>query len=269
MNQHMLKYLQKLMAGGDMPTIPVKALLCDIGGVLYQGDAPIEGAVRAIESMKRLYPVRFVTNTTQKSGRQVVEKLRGMGFEIEAGEVLTALDITRAFLERRGGGAMFLLTEEAEAFFEGIPSSPCDFVVVGDAQQRFGYDALNAAFRALTEGAELVAAARNRYFRDHDGGLSMDAGGFVAALEYASGKEAQVLGKPSREFYHLACQAMGVRPEETLMVGDDIESDIRGAQEAGLRAALVKTGKFTPDDLQRGIIPDAVLDSIADFSLLV
>ena len=252
-----------------MRTTPIKALLCDIGGVLYVGDRPIEGAIRAIESMKRLYPVRFVTNTTQKSGAQVVAKLQQMGFDIKPSEVITALDITRMYLEREGGGACFLMTDDAVACFDGLPKEPCKYVVVGDAQEHFSYANLNRAFRILMEGGELIAAAKNRYFRDSDNQLSMDAGGFVAALEYASGREAHVIGKPSREFYRLACASMGVTPEETVMIGDDIESDILGAQEAGLKAAIVKTGKFSPEDLRRGIIPDAVLDSIADFSLLV
>jgi ribonucleotide monophosphatase NagD (HAD superfamily) len=96
----------------------------------------------------------------------------------------------------------------------------------------------------------------------------MDAGCFVAALAYASGKQARILGKPSREFYHLACASMDAAPEETIMVGDDIESDILGAQEAGLKAVLVKTGKFTPADLERGITPDLVLGSVVELTTL-
>ena len=251
-----------------MPSVPVKALLCDIGGVLYVGDEAVPGAIEAIGRIKKRYPVRFLTNTTQKSGAQVVEKLQAMGFDIDASEVITALDVTKMFLEREGSGACFLLTEEAKRFFDDLPKKPCRYVVVGDAQKNFSYKQLNKAFRTLMEGGELLAAAKNRYFKDSDNRLSMDAGGFVAALEYASGKEARVLGKPSKAFYHLACESMGVAPSEAVMIGDDIDSDILGAQEAGLKTALVKTGKFTPDDLVRGIIPDAVLDSVADFSLL-
>ena len=251
-----------------MPSHPIKALLCDIGGVLYVGDEAIPGAVEAIARIKKRYPVRFLTNTTQKSGAQVVEKLQAMGFDIDASEVITALDVTRMFLEREGSGACFLLTDDAKHFFEDLPKRPCRYVVVGDAQKNFNYKQLNKAFRTLMEGGELLAAAKNRYFKDGDGKLSLDAGGFVAALEYASGKEARILGKPSKEFYRLACASAGVEPSEAVMIGDDIDSDILGAQEAGLKTALVKTGKFTPDDLVRGIIPDAVLDSVADFSLL-
>jgi HAD superfamily hydrolase (TIGR01458 family) len=251
-----------------MRSTPIRGILCDIGGVLYVGDSPIEGAIEAVRSIKHRYPVRFVTNTTQKTGAQVVQKLQEMGFEIEPDEVITALDVTRQFLEREGAGACYLLTDDAADYFRDLHEKPCRYVVVGDAQKNFSYEHLNRAFRVLMDGGTLLAAAKNRYFMDSDGALSMDAGGFVAALEYACNTEAQIIGKPSLEFYHLVCASMDVKPEACVMIGDDIESDIMGAQEAGLKAALVKTGKFIPGDLLQGIIPDAVIDSIADFSLL-
>ncbi len=247
-----------------MQTTRTKALLCDIGGVLYVGETPIEGAIEAIKVLKKEYKMRFLTNTTQKTGAQVVTKLQAMGFEIDAGEVITALDVTRMLLEREQCGAMFLLTDDATAFFDDLPKDPCRYVVVGDAQHNFSYENLNKAFRLLMQGSELLAAAKNRYFKDSDNELSMDAGGFVAALEYASNTEARILGKPSEDFYRLACAAMETAPEETAMVGDDIESDILGAQRAGIKAVLVKTGKFSPNDLQRGIDPDLTLNSIAE-----
>ncbi len=249
-----------------MNPTPIKAVLCDIGGVLYVGDTPIEGAIETVARIKAHYPVRFLTNTTQKTGAQVVEKLREMGFDIDPSEVITALDVTKLLLQENGSGACYLLTDDATAFFDDLPKSPCRFVVVGDAQNNFSFEQMNSAFRLLMEGGELLAAAKNRYFKDGDGKLSMDAGGFVAALEYASGKKARIIGKPSKAFYHLACKAIAAKPEETLMIGDDIDSDIAGAQEAGLRAVLVQTGKFAPDDLERGITPDALINSLADLN---
>jgi len=250
-----------------MDTAAIKGILCDIGGVLYEGETPYPGAVEAIGRLKARYPVRFVTNTTQKTGPEVVKKLQQMGFDIDGSEVITALDVTKAYLIERQSRATFILTDEALAFFDDLPDAPCSCVVVGDAQTNFTYENLNAAFRTLMKGGELLAAAKNRYFKDHDGLLSMDAGGFVAALEYASGKEAHVIGKPSAAFYRLACAQMGLPPEAAVMIGDDIESDVGGAKEAGLQGILVETGKFTPADLERGIIPDAVFASIAELTL--
>ena len=119
-------------------------------------------------------------------------------------------------------------------------------------------------FRALINGASLIAAAKNRYFKDSDNDLSLDAGGFVEALEFASNKRAKIIGKPSKEFFYLAIKSLNLQPNEVLMVGDDIKSDILGAKKAGLKTALVKTGKFTNRDLQKGIKPDFLLDSVAN-----
>ena len=245
----------------------IKAVLCDIGGVLYVGDTPIEGAIEAVSRIKKHFPVRFITNTTQTRGDQVASLLQKMGFEIEADEIITALDVTKMYLQEHGSNAYYLLTEEAKKQFNDLAFENIEYVVVGDAQENFSYDSLNTAFRHLHAGAELLAAAKNRYFKDSDEELSMDAGGFVQALEYASQKEAKIIGKPSMEFYHLACQMLKCKPEECMMIGDDIESDIGGVQAAGLRTALVKTGKFRPQDLNMGIKPDIVIDSIADFTL--
>jgi ribonucleotide monophosphatase NagD (HAD superfamily) len=95
----------------------------------------------------------------------------------------------------------------------------------------------------------------------------MDAGPFVSALENASGGKAHIIGKPSCDFYHLACKSMGVDPKFTIMIGDDIQSDVLGAQKAGIKGILVRTGKFSPKDLDGTIIPDLIVDSIADICL--
>ena len=246
-----------------MKILDYKAILCDIGGVLYSGDKAIAGAIEAVKEIKKHYPIRFLTNTTQKTSEGVVQKLRSLGFDIKKEEVITALDITKMFLQQQQSNAYFLLTDEALTFFDDLQYEKEEYVIVGDAQENFSYNNLNTAFRKLYAGSKLVAIAKNRYFQDKDG-LSMDAGCFVAALEYASLQEARILGKPSREFFHLACEDMGVKPSECIMIGDDIEGDVKGAQDAGIKGVLVKTGKFSPKDLERGIEPDLVLDSIAD-----
>jgi len=241
----------------------IKAVLCDIGGVLYVGDSPIHGAVEAIREIKKHYPVRFLTNTTQKTSIQVVKKLQEMGFDILSDEIITALDVTKMFLEKEKSSAEFLLTDDARSFFDELRFYDKKYVVVGDAQHNFNYENLNSAFRKLMDGASLLAIAKNRYFKDADNELSMDAGCFVSALEYASGQKASLIGKPSEAFYHLACADMGVSPSECIMIGDDIEGDIKGAQDAGIQAALVRTGKFSKTDLSLGIKPDYIYESIA------
>jgi HAD superfamily hydrolase (TIGR01458 family) len=109
------------------------------------------------------------------------------------------------------------------------------------------------------DGAQLLALQKNRYWRREDG-LSLDAGPFVAALEYASGRSATVVGKPEREFFELALRELGLAPHEAAMVGDDAEADVAGAQIAGLKGIQVRTGKYRPGVEGR---PDLVLESFA------
>jgi phospholysine phosphohistidine inorganic pyrophosphate phosphatase len=136
-----------------------------------------------------------------------------------------------------------------------------DHVLVGDLGEGFAYDRLNAAFRCLMDGAELIALQKNRYWRREDG-LALDAGPFVAALEYASGKSATVVGKPEKGFFRLALEDLGLLPHEVAMVGDDAEADVAGAKRAGLKGVLVRTGKWTAE--REGGEADLVLDSVAD-----
>ena len=141
-------------------------------------------------------------------------------------------------------------------------------VVVGDLGAAWTFDLMNRAFRQLLGGAELLAIQRNRYWKTQDG-LTLDAGPFVAALEYAAGKQAVTAGKPSAAFFEAAARSLGLPASQVLMVGDDVASDVEGAMAAGLRGALVRTGKFRPGDLERETPPDAVIDSIADLPRLL
>jgi HAD superfamily hydrolase (TIGR01458 family) len=125
-------------------------------------------------------------------------------------------------------------------------------VVVGDAGDAFDYASLNRAFRELIDGANLIALAKNRSFKDADGKLSLDAGAFVAALEFASQRTALVLGKPAPGFLEAALASMDCPPKYAVMVGDDAEADVAGALRAGLGAAvLVRTGKYCHGDEER------------------
>lgn len=130
--------------------------------------------------------------------------------------------------------------------FSGLRTDGEEAVVVGDAGEFFTYDLLNRAYRKILHGAAFLALAKNRNFLDHDGELSLDAGPFVAALEYASGREATVFGKPAAMFFKLAVESLRCAPEEVAMIGDDVEADVGGAMAAGLMGVLVRTGKYRP-----------------------
>jgi HAD superfamily hydrolase (TIGR01458 family) len=134
-------------------------------------------------------------------------------------------------------------------------------VILGDLGDEFTPETLNGAFRLLMDGAELLALQHNRYWRRADG-LALDVGAYSAALEYASGREAVVVGKPSAQFFHAAVADMGL--EEAVMIGDDAEADVAGAMAAGLAGVLVRTGKYRDDAITRRVTPTAIVDSIVD-----
>jgi HAD superfamily hydrolase (TIGR01458 family) len=237
-------------------------LLVDLDGTLYVGDEPVEGARDAVESLKATgFVLRYVTNTTRRPRRWVREHLLSLGFQVEEAEIFTP---ARAAAGRIGTRSCFPLVDESlleDLAGVTITEDHPDYVLIGDLGEDFAYPRLDAAFRCLMDGAELLALQKNRYWRT-ESGLSLDAGPFVAALEYASGKQALVVGKPEPTFFRLALEDLGLAANEVAMVGDDAEADVVGAKKAGLSGIQVRTGKWQPGgDVTAA---DLVIDSIAD-----
>jgi HAD superfamily hydrolase (TIGR01458 family) len=244
----------------------LKAVLLDLGGVVYVGRDPLKGAIDGIERMRsRGLALRFLTNTTRSSKRMILDKLRSMGLTIAPEELFVPSSAVRQHLEAKGLIPHLLVHPNLLEDFEGLPEGTPNAVVIGDAGEGFTYQALNQAFRILTTGAEFLALAKNRSFRDEDNQLSLDAGAFVTALEYSSGTEATVFGKPSKAFFHAALESVGCTPDEAVMVGDDVESDVGGAMAAGIDGLLVQTGKYRPGD-ESAITPapTAVVTNLAN-----
>lgn len=227
----------------------LKAVLLDLGGVVYVGRDPLPGAIDAIERLRaRGLALRFLTNTTRSSRRMLLDKLRSMGLSIGPDELFVPASAVRQHLEAKKLAAHLLIHPNLQEDFEGLSDGSPGAVVIGDAGEGFTYQALNAAFRVLNSGAEFLALARNKSFRDEDNELSLDAGAFVTALEYSTGLTATVFGKPSEAFFSAALESAGCRADEAVMVGDDVEADVGGAMAAGLDGILVRTGKYRPGD---------------------
>jgi HAD superfamily hydrolase (TIGR01458 family) len=246
----------------------VRALLIDLDGVLYVGDEPVPGAREAVAELRaRGLALRFVTNTTVHPRARILESLNRRGFAVERHELATPAALAVAHCRQRGHRRVALLmADEVKEDFAELEEAvdDVDAVVVGDLGERFDYAVLNRAFRRLIEGAELVALQKNRYWRTPEG-LSLDVGPFVAALEYAARVRAVVVGKPSPDFFRTVLDGIPAEARHAAMVGDDVESDVGGAQAAGLHGILVRTGKYRADAVAAsGITPTATLGSIAD-----
>lgn len=245
-----------------------RGLLLDLEGVLHQGDVPIPGAAAALKDLQNGgRAIRYLTNTTTRPRRAIAQRLRAMGFEVAPEEVFSPPAAAAALLSEIGAKRIHLAAapELAEdlADFEIVEEAP-DAVVLGDLYKDFTWVRLNGLFQMIAAGAPLIALHKNRVSRREEG-ISLDLGPFVAALEYAAGIEARVVGKPSRQFFELALADLGLVPAEVVMVGDDIEADIGGAMAAGLAAVQVRTGKYRrQDDAHPTVTPTARIGSIVD-----
>lgn len=250
-----------------------RGILFDMDGVLYNAGTLIEGATEAVGWVRaRGIPYRFVTNTTSRPRSALVEKVRSFGIPATEAEILTPAAVTVEWLRAHGEGEIALfLRSSTRREFAGLPcleddaESGASYVVVGDLGDLWDYKTLNRAFRLLHHNpqAQLIALGMTRYWLAPDG-ISLDVAPFVAALEHATGRKALVFGKPAAAFFQAAAESLGLPAADVLMIGDDIEADVAGAQAAGLRGALVRTGKFRSADLDGPIAPDVTLDSIAD-----
>ena len=249
----------------------VSGVLFDLDGVLYNGEDPIAGAPEAVAAVRRSgIPTLFVTNTTSRPRSALQGKLAGFGIEAEVDEFLTPPVAAAAWIRRAGGGKAALFVPRAtKREFAGLESGPdaedVRYVVIGDLGAAWDYATLNSAFRLLHghPGRELIALGMTRYWQSPQG-ANLDVAPFAAALECATGLKATVMGKPAREFFLQAANMLGLPPAELLMVGDDLQADAVGARRVGLRAALVRTGKFRPGDLDHPEQPDWVLGSVRD-----
>lgn len=248
-------------------------ILFDLDGVIYLGDRAIDGAQQTLAWVRaEAIPHGFVTNTTSRPRAEVSAKLRAMGIDLDETRILTPPVAACDWLRRQGAQSLALFTAPATradfAAFELLPNAcedGADAVIIGDMGERWDFHQLNRAFRLLMAEPRphLVALGTTRYWRAEDG-LRLDTGPFVAALREASGTEPVVMGKPAAPFFAAALSMLGTAPGETWMIGDDVRADVHGAQAAGLKGALVRTGKFRPEDVRLGPLPDGVLRSVAD-----
>jgi len=247
--------------------IECKGVLIDLDGTVYDAGAAIPGAADAIRALRAAgIPLRFLTNTSRTSRAELARRLADHGIEAATDEVYTASYGAALWLASRGirRAAVLVPAVALEDFAEiSRDVATPQIVLVGDLGHGWTFERLKEAFRWLMAGADLVAIHRNPFWRSEEG-LTLDAGAFVAALEYATGREAKTIGKPSREFFETAARSMDLSTEDVAMVGDDLTTDIAGAKSVGAKAILVRTGKFGGTDLVRGTPePDLVLDSIA------
>lgn len=251
----------------------IKGLLFDLDGVLYIGSSPISGAVDAINKIRSSgIPCRFITNTSTLSLNSLQKKINTLGFAIPAHEIISAPQAALLYLKQEHDPVcQLLLAEDVKKDFQQFRQSDTEasHIVIGDIGNAWTYSLLNEVFANLIKGAKLIAIHKNRFWQTEQG-LQMDIGGFVHALEYASGTKAMIIGKPSAEFFQIALDDLGLAPGDVAIIGDDIDADVGGGQQAGLKGILVRTGKYRQGYTDASNVkPEKVIDSIADLPALL
>ncbi|XP_077677564.1 phospholysine phosphohistidine inorganic pyrophosphate phosphatase isoform X1 [Eretmochelys imbricata] len=266
----------------------IKGVVLDISGVLYDGGGdgggvPIPGSREAVEnvdyikvsSSSCLLPsmikasglkLRFCTNETQATRGKLVEKLQRLGFNVSVNEVTAPAPAACRILKERNLRPHLLVHDDLVPEFDQLDKANPNCVVIGDAADNFSYKNLNEAFRVLIglENPILISLGRGRYYKETDG-LKLDVGVYMKALEYACDVQAEVVGKPAKMFFQSALAEMEVEPQQAIMIGDDIVNDVGGAQQCGMRALQVRTGKYRPCDEQHPEVKaDGYVNNLAE-----
>ena len=244
--------------------------MLDVDGVFHVSGEPIAGGAEAVRRLRDDgHRLRFVTNNTTRTRADLAESLRAIHIELDDEELQTTPRAAARALEGKRVLALTMHAIVGELAGVELVGEDAEAVLVGGADETpetnlvFSFMNLARAFHELEAGAELYCLHKNRWWQTRHGPL-LDAGAFVAGLEYAADTEATVLGKPSPAYFEAALEALDADPELTWMVGDDIEADIVGAQRYGMKTVLVRTGKFRPDTVERGsVMPDAIVSSVA------
>ena len=249
------------------------AILFDLDGVFYQADNPIAGAADVARwANDNAIPHLFLTNTSSKPRSTLVEKLAYFGIDTNEAHILTPPVATVRWLQQNLAGEKIALfvPENTQVEFSDFELAQkggnAAAVVIGDLGGDWDFPTLNRAFQLLMSEPRprLIALGMTRYWQADDG-LRLDVAPFVMALSHAAEIEPIVMGKPALSFYKAAIDILGKTADQIVMIGDDIHGDVEGAQQAGIKAVLVRTGKFREADLELGIKPAAVLDSVVDF----
>jgi HAD superfamily hydrolase (TIGR01458 family) len=258
-----------------MVTATLDAVLLDIDGVLVASWEPIDGAAAAVTALRSAgYHIRFLTNTTSRTRASIGDTLRRVGIDVDDDEIATATSATAAHLAHRHPGRRVLLLNDGPTDDLGdVPLVGTDddpqVVVLGGAGPPFRWETLSDLAAHVAEGVPFVAMHGSAVWQTADG-LRLDTGAFAAAFEAATGIAPTVVGKPAPAMFVDALAELGCEPAAAVMVGDDVTSDVLGAQRAGLTGVLVRTGKFRPELLAAADgTPDHIVDSITDVPALL
>jgi NagD protein len=242
--------------------------LIDMDGVIYRGGQLIPGADRFINDLRRAdVPFRFLTNNSQRTRRDVATRLQRLGIDVEPEHVYTCAMATARYLaSQKPGGTAYVIGEGGllnalhENGYSVVDRDP-DYVVVGEGRT-LSFEMVEAALKMILGGAKLIATNLDPNCPT-ESGMRPGCGATVAMLEAASGVKAFSVGKPSPVMLRGARKELGLTTDQTVVIGDTMETDILGGVQLGFRTILVLSGGTSRGDLDRyAYRPEMVVDSI-------
>ena len=250
----------------------IQGVILDIDGVLEFAGRVYPGAVETLADLRaRGLAVCFLTNSTLKSRASAADRLRRRSFSVLPKEVITASYATACFLrEQKPRSCLVLLEGEGLREFDDLPhdAEGPEYLVVGDNRSAFNFEDLNRALGLLLGGARLVGMQSELV--DHSSGTpQLNVGSWAGMLARAAGVQATYVGKPAAYAFDLALRTLGLARQHVLMVGDKVSTDIAGANAAGIRSVLLRTGEFDERELAGPVRPDYVLDAFRDLPALL
>ena len=248
----------------------IRGVLFDLDGVLFHRHTILPMVIDVLNKLSRAnFPFRILSNITLLSKKTILEKFLESKLYFPSDWLLTPSTVACSWLKQHKEPAISLFVSPTlRDDFDGLhilsetAESGADFVLLGEMVDNWNAYALNRALRLILNGAQLVGLGMGHNWISAEG-MRLDVGAYVTALEYASKKKATIFGKPSPDYFRIALQQMELEPEGVLMVGDDIVTDIFGAQQVSLRTALVQTGRFRETDLHSGIKPDWIIPDVS------
>ena len=249
----------------------------DLDGTLYLGDHLLPGAADTVGAIRAAGArVAFLTNKPLELPSVYAAKLTDLGIPATADDVVSSTDALLRYLARTAAGARILTISEplvtdllGAAGYVTLDAALDDpttaDVVVVSWDRTFDYAKLVAAFRAVRAGARIVATNPDPFCPTPDGDLP-DCAAMLAAIEASTGARAEaIVGKPSAHLAAALLDRIAVPPDDTILIGDRLLTDVRMAHEAGMASALVLTGATRADALRTAAVtPDFVLDGVAD-----
>ena len=256
----------------------VRGILCDIDGTLYFRGKVIPYAIETVSYLRdKGYKIVFLTNTDSKPPIEVVNTLLNFGFSVKSDDIFTPIIAIKKYISQfPDKKSFFLVSEQVKPEFQTFPQISedelPDFVVISDFSDDWRIERLNQAFKYVLKGAKLIGSQGNRYFLDRDGNPKIDTGSLVRMVADAANVLPLILGKPNSDYFKLALEKIGVNTNEAIIIGDDIESDIQGAENAGIKGVLVKTGKGQMEfqkNYQSNIEPFLTLKSFSELRNLL